>query len=265
MGQTTRFSQAALFVAGWMALGWCFHLDAYAYLVLGIPLCILFQLYVCRKPLSNCWVRDATTLRLDAVGIAIALAFLIVPVWFLVREWSGANWSVRLYFLASLVGAVGVAFALRNLTATAARSLLLCLATAGVLGCAMMLLPAIAQHHALPHTLERARFTLVQFLELLPVCFVMEEVAFRGVLDSHIQHPQDSRRWLSAILLSAMWGWWHLPITPASALGAGIIVFPIVHVMIGVPFSLCWRRSGNLFVPATVHALIDAVRNTVLY
>jgi membrane protease YdiL (CAAX protease family) len=92
----------------------------------------------------------------------------------------------------------------------------------------------------------------------------MEEVAFRGVLDSHIQHPQDARRWVSAFLLSGVSGWWHLPITPASALQQGIIVFPIMHAMVGVPFSLFWRRSGNLFVPADVHALIDAVRNTVL-
>jgi membrane protease YdiL (CAAX protease family) len=31
--------------------------------------------------------------------------------------------------------------------------------------------------------------------------------------------------------------------------------------MVGIPLSLFWRRSGNLFVPAAVHALIDAVRN----
>jgi len=61
-----------------------------------------------------------------------------------------------------------------------------------------------------------------------------------------------------------MWGWWHLPITPGPALGAGIIAFPITHAMLGIPFSLFWRRSGNLLVPAAVHALIDAVRNTVI-
>ena len=253
-----------LFVAGWMALGWCFHLDPYAYLVLGIPLCIVFQLFVRRSPLRACWVRDTTTFRLDALGLAMALAFLIVLTWFMVKEWSGANWGVRLYFLASLLGAVGVAFALRQFTVCAARSFLLCLATAGLLGCGMLLLVAFTQHHKLPLTLARARFGIGQFLALLPVCFVMEEVAFRGVLDSHVQHPQDSRPWLSAFLLSALWGWWHLPITPASALGAGIVAFPITHAMLGVPFSLFWRRSGNLLVPAAVHALIDAARNTIL-
>jgi len=264
MSQKTRFFQAALLIASWMALGWCFHLGPYAYLVLGIPLCILFQLYVCRRPLSSCWVRDTARFRLDLFGVAIALAFLVIPVLFLVGEWRGANWATRVYLVASLAGATGVAFALRQLTARAVRSLLFCLATAGVIGCAMMLAGAFARHHQLLFTPARARFAIGQFLELLPVCFVMEEVAFRGVLDSHIQHPEDPRPWVSAILLSAMWGWWHLPITPPSLLGPGIIAFPIIHAMVGVPFSLFWRRSGNLLVPAVVHALIDALRNAVI-
>jgi membrane protease YdiL (CAAX protease family) len=107
----------------------------------------------------------------------------------------------------------------------------------------------------------RATFAVEQFLVLLPICFVVEEVAFRGILDSHIHHPQDSRPWLSAFSLSAMWGWWHLPITPASDFGVALVMLPIVHAMVGIPLSLFWRRSGNLFVPAAVHALIDAVRN----
>jgi hypothetical protein len=78
------------------------------------------------------------------------------------------------------------------------------LATAGVLGCGLVLLAALAQHHALAFNLAQARFALGQFLVLLPVCFVMEEVAFRGVLDSHIHHPRDSRPWLSALFFSAM-------------------------------------------------------------
>ncbi|HME31959.1 MAG TPA: hypothetical protein VKG65_04330, partial [Terriglobales bacterium] len=38
----------------------------------------------------------------------------------------------------------------------------------------------------------------------------------------------------------------------------------VVHCVIGVPFSIFWRRSGNLFVPGSTHALIDAVRNALL-
>jgi membrane protease YdiL (CAAX protease family) len=38
----------------------------------------------------------------------------------------------------------------------------------------------------------------------------------------------------------------------------------VIHVIIGVPLSLYWRRSGNLAVPTTAHAFIDAVRNMLL-
>jgi len=262
MTQRIRFLQATVFVASWMAMGWLFHLDPYAYLLLGIPLCLFFQICVRREPLSSCWVRDTARLRLDLFGVLMALSFLAVPVWQLIHLWSGIGWLLRLYFFASMIGAVGLAFALRHFTAKTGRSLLLCLGTAGVLGCGWMLLAAFGQQHALAFTPERARFGVGQFLVLLPVCFVMEEVAFRGVLDSHIHHSQDAQPWLSALLLSAMWGWWHLPIVPASVVGVGLIAFPITHAMLGIPFSLCWRRSGNLVVSAAVHAFIDAVRNT---
>jgi hypothetical protein len=43
-----------------------------------------------------------------------------------------------------------------------------------------------------------------------------------------------------------------------------IIMLPLIHCVSGIPFSLCWRRSGLLFVPALVHAFIDAVRNGLL-
>jgi hypothetical protein len=226
LSQKAGFSQAALFVAAWMAFGWCFHLDPYAYLLLGIPLCILFQLFVRKKPLSDCWVRDTASVRLDLIGVLIAVVFMIVPVVELVADWPHSDWVFRLYLFACIAGAAGVAFALRRFTANAFRCLLLCLATAGLLGCAWMLLGALAQHHALTLTLARAGFIARQFLLLFPVCFVVEEVAFRGVLDSHIHHPQDSRPWWSAFLLSAMWGWWHLPITPASVFRVCLIAFP---------------------------------------
>jgi len=40
-------------------------------------------------------------------------------------------------------------------------------------------------------------------------------------------------------------------------------VLAAVHCGVGVFLSLGWRRSGLLFVPATVHAFIDAVRNAL--
>jgi len=248
-----------------MAVGWLLHLDRFAYLILGIAICVLFQVFLRREPLSRCWVRQTTRMRLDWPTVLLAIAFMVVPVVELMRYWPPSNWSLRLCLLSFVVGAVGVAFTLRHFTTAAARDLLLCLATAGVLGCAFQLLWGHAQHHPFKLSFERVGFVFTQFLWLLPGMFVVEEVAFRGVFDSHMHHLNDSKPWLSAVLLSAMWGWWHLPITPASAFVSALVVLPVVQVMIGVPLSLCWRRSGNLMVPAAVHALIDAVRNTYVF
>jgi membrane protease YdiL (CAAX protease family) len=37
----------------------------------------------------------------------------------------------------------------------------------------------------------------------------------------------------------------------------------IIHSLIGVPFAVFWRKSGNLVVPAFAHALIDALRTAL--
>jgi membrane protease YdiL (CAAX protease family) len=247
-----------------MALGWVLHVGPYGYLLLGIPLGLIFQIFVRREPLRSVWIRDSTKLRLDRAGILLALAFMIAPVCILIEEWSNFDWLLRIYFFAAIFGAVGVAFTLRQFNAVTMRSLGLCLATAGVLGIAMTMLVAVSQGKDLSFSAARAAFAARQFMVLLPICFVLEEVVFRGVLDSHVHRPQDRQPWISALVLSALWGWWHLPITPPAALLAGAIVFPITHAFLGVPFSLLWRRSGNLFVPASIHALVDAVRNTLI-
>ncbi len=55
---------------------------------------------------------------------------------------------------------------------------------------------------------------------------------------------------------------WHLPI-------AGPITIPLVvllvvaQLVIGLILSWLWRRSGNMAMPATVHAVLDAVRNAL--
>jgi membrane protease YdiL (CAAX protease family) len=66
------------------------------------------------------------------------------------------------------------------------------------------------------------------------------------------------------IYVSALWGIWHYPVIPGHQIQTLLPTFATVipfHILIGVPLSLFWRRSGNLFVPASVHCLIDAVRN----
>jgi membrane protease YdiL (CAAX protease family) len=60
---------------------------------------------------------------------------------------------------------------------------------------------------------------------------------------------------------------WHLPTlgeTKVSSLIVLAVFLPLLHLFDGMFLSFGWRRSGNLAVPAAVHALIDAVRNALL-
>ncbi len=107
-----------------------------------------------------------------------------------------------------------------------------------------------------------------QFLLYLTVGFILEEVFFRGGLDSFLHRPGDQLPWLSAAFVSVLWGWWHLPISPVHNIFqfvAYAFIYALVHVLTGIPFSLFWRRSGSLLVPNAVHAFIDAIRNMLIF
>jgi membrane protease YdiL (CAAX protease family) len=114
----------------------------------------------------------------------------------------------------------------------------------------------------------RLPFFLQQFALMFPMCFVLEEVAFRGALDPHLAPSPVRWRfgWVSAVFVSAMWGLWHLPLqsfgSPAECVRYADLDLG-VHVLIGVPLSFCWRTSGTLVLPCAAHGLIDAFRNAI--
>src|SRR4029078_12553925 len=54
---------ATLVIGGYMALGIAFRLGAEAYLLLGIPITIGFQVLVVRRPLRSLWLRAAPAVR----------------------------------------------------------------------------------------------------------------------------------------------------------------------------------------------------------
>jgi membrane protease YdiL (CAAX protease family) len=143
--------------------------------------------------------------------------------------------------------------------------LLACLASAGVLGVALFVAARLALPAAAPLSAEAA-WKLARWLLLyLPVAFVLEEVFFRGALDSHVYRSGDSHRVVSAAFVAGLWGLWHLPVAVNRAsLATAITGLLVIHLVIGLPLSVYWRRSGNLAVPGTAHALIDGVRNTLL-
>jgi membrane protease YdiL (CAAX protease family) len=107
--------------------------------------------------------------------------------------------------------------------------------------------------------------TVTRYLALyFPVTFVLEEVTFRGALDSHVHRAGEPRGWLSAVLVSVLWGLWHLPVSGGMPLPYLVLELVAWHTLVGVPLSLAWRRSGNLAGPAFAHAAIDAVRNGLM-
>jgi membrane protease YdiL (CAAX protease family) len=115
------------------------------------------------------------------------------------------------------------------------------------------------------HKAEPAHMLLIGvqwFLLFFPISFIIEEVSFRGAIDSFVQKQGEGSSWFSAFFVSALWGLWHLPAMPHATVVTALVLV-IFHCILGVPLSFAWRRSGNLAVPAAVHAFVDAFRNAL--
>jgi len=116
-----------------------------------------------------------------------------------------------------------------------------------------------------PLPVAEALLALPTYIALyFPATFLLEEVTFRGALDAHVHHDSEARGWQSAVLVSTLWGLWHLPVSHALPFPLQLSELVVVHVVLGVPLSIAWRRSRNLAGPALAHAVNDAVRNAVM-
>lgn len=264
MTQKRRIIESCLFVLVSVAIGFAFRTDASTYVLINIPLWLIFQLVIRRAPLPSCWVRDARSFRLGWREAILAMVLATGTIVLLIQRWSGLGWPARLDLIVAVLGAIPAAFALRHWNKACTESLALCIATAGVIGCGWMVLQAHSDGKPLQLSLGAAGFMLQQFLLQFTVLFLCEEVAFRGVLDAHVHHPGDKRSWLSAIIVSELWGLWHLPLAHPGYFWRSLVILSIAQVSIGVGLSIAWRLCGNLAVPAIVHALVDAIRNTLL-
>ena len=258
-----------------MAIGWAFRLDGNSYLVVGVPLVVLFQLLARKKPLVTLWVRDAERFRLNPLGLVLGIGMAVLPALQLIRTIRSADWSSHipeiLWYTCCIIGAFGAAFAFCRFSKRRWKELGFCMLTAGVIGSGTMVLGALIRWVFLqkPIALSWAMIStgVGSFLLYVPVCFVLEEVVFRGAIDSHVFQAGDKGQWWTAFFVSTLWGLWHLPIVGATGIQQLIrliILLPCIHIAVGVFLSLSWRRSGNLAVPATVHAFIDAVRNMLM-
>jgi membrane protease YdiL (CAAX protease family) len=261
-----HYVEVAAFVAAWMIFGWWASLDANAYLLLGVPLVLLFQHFVARRPLAALWVRSADRISLSSRDVVVACLLMILPAWMLVTESLPAqDLTVTLWYACAVAGALGVAFSVREQQRKAVLRALP-YALAAVLWHGMVLtLTALVQHRAAFPGIYRVLPLLQQFLIYLPLGFILEEVVFRGALDTYLVDSVAPfrRSWRSALYVSALWGLWHVPIFPGSQNAAAATAMVLIHIPIGILLAFTWRRGGTLLLPAAAHAAVDAYRNVL--
>lgn len=256
-----RYVEAIAFVAVWMAAGFLLQLSSDAYLLLGIPLTAAFQLLLRRRPLRELVAPVSSRVTRDGRTVTLAVALAALPAAYAVSAARDHDWVVVGWYVAAVVGAACAACALRaGSVAQALRTAALPIAV-GATGMALVY-SAIHVVEGAPLDATGAVAAVVKYTALyFPACFLLEEVSFRGALDAHVHEEGAGRGWRSAVLVSALWGLWHLPVSHALPLVPQALELVVVHVLLGVPLSMAWRRSRNLAGPSLAHSVNDAVRN----
>jgi membrane protease YdiL (CAAX protease family) len=272
VSRVRRCLEAIGLVAVLIALGEVFDPSITTYVLLTIPATALFQLLVARRRLEDLWVRDGPRLARRTVHLAIALPLAVMPLITL----AGGDFEADdvIYLLAAVGGGVVASYALGQADRRTLRLFGLCMATAGLLGALLLASSDIADAiddigqgaAAQPTGLSEKDLLLFaqQWLIIFPVAFLMEEVTFRGAVDSHVHRPGERHGVASAIFVSLLWALWHLPTMPASfSLGEALVAVLPLQLLVGPFLSLYWRRSGNLAVTAGTHSFLDSVRNAL--
>ena len=266
--RSRRVVEGVGFVAVWVGLGCLLPVTTEAYLLMGVPLTIAFQLLVRRRPLGELVVRDsrgqARASRPSRRDLAVTALLVLAPLaWGLEAAARGDPWVIG-WYVSAVVGAAIAAYALR---ATTVRAMLRSAAVPTAVGDIGNLLVLGGFQWASDASIDPGAF-LISVLKwtaiYFPATFVIEEVAFRGALDAHLHHPGERRGWASAVLVSVLWGLWHLPVADGMPFPFLLLSLVVWHCLVGVPLSLAWRRSGNLSGPAFAHSTMDAVRNGLI-
>ncbi|HEY7415211.1 MAG TPA: hypothetical protein VH593_08470, partial [Ktedonobacteraceae bacterium] len=124
-----RFLIVGLVVVVWWTLGFLLHLTTDALLLLGVPLLLVFQLSIHRQPLRTLWVRSGPPLRLDGWFFLLWGLFSLFPIYAVIREVMSLQFVRAATFSMAIVGAFGMAYALRAMRAKTWGQLGLCLLT----------------------------------------------------------------------------------------------------------------------------------------
>lgn len=258
-----RFVVITAVVELWIGGGLLLNLGAVPYLLAGIPLTLGFQVFMSRRPIRSLWVLDGRPFRIDRRGIVVAVGLALLPLYAAILAIANGRILDVAYALAALAGAPLAAFALRAMDSVARRELVRSILTAGTVGAVLFLLNTILSRGPgfATHPAGAVGAFGISLLLYIPLVFVLEEVFFRGALDTYARGPHLANDRTSAVVVSFLWGLWHLPLVlPAS----GLSQLPITlgfHLIVGLLLTFPWRRSGNLAVPGITHALIDAIRD----
>jgi membrane protease YdiL (CAAX protease family) len=254
---------ATLVIGGYMAIGFAFGLGADAYLLVGIPITIAFQVLVVRRPLRSLWLRGGPPMTFTARSAIAVVVVAIAPAVVAAGAVRDGNIATAGWGIAGMVGAVGAVYALRAMDRAAVRSTI----TSTVGSATVLVVVMVAYRLAsggfdgnITAALATAAISLATYL---PVVFVMEEVLFRGLLDPYLHGSATGTDHPSTLLGSALWGSWHLPV---AAVSLGMLTIPylvVVHSVLGYFLVTAWRRTGNLAAPGIAHAVSDALRNAV--
>ena len=197
--------------------GWWFRPGLEAYQLLGLVMGVLFQLLIARRPLRQVWVADAEAFRLDRPGLFLAAGLALLAALGFFLPILPHRWSL---FVPCVLGCLipAAAFALRRLRADRVRAALPSFAAALVIGWATVLAFGLVRSNLIGFDRSRLGLLLPGIGLQFVTAFVVEEVIFRGALDSHVA-PVPGRRakeWGSAIFIAALWTAWHLPRTSLS-------------------------------------------------
>ena len=261
--RVARAVAATVVIGGYMALGFAFRLGAEAYLLMGIPITIGFQILVVRRPLRSLWLRQALPMTFTPRSMAAIAGLAIAPAIVAMGGLRDGDATLVGYGFAAMVGAVGAVYALQAMDRDAIRSTIRTTLITGAVLVGIMVAYRLASG-GLNGNLAGAVIDAVRSLATyLPVVFVMEEVLFRGLIDTYLHGSTPGPDRASALYGSALWGIWHLPV---AFLALGVLTIPylvIVHTTIGYFLVTAWRRTGSLAVPGVSHAVIDALRNAV--
>jgi hypothetical protein len=276
MVYTRSFSQGALAAAvvlAWMAIGWGFQLDVNTYLLLGVPIVVVYQGILQRKPLRALWQFDGSALTWGRTGViasicAAALPATILAAQLLLQPRADIDTAVVLWVLCATAGASGLGWSIAAWRRSGWRfdrrqtALMAAAVACGVLVFSMNGMRS-GQHlvRSIP-TAAGSFFT--EALLLGDACFVIEEVVFRGAFDPAIGGGLTTGRGAigSAAWVSVLWGLWHLPmVVHGRADWPAALQVLAFHLAIGIPMSMLARRAGTLGPTVAVHAVIDAYRD----